>query len=677
MKRIILVLIFSCICGSAMAAVSLTDSGGYVEVDNGVLFCKFEKATAKMIELRKNGGPDLINQAAGGSWYWDSNADCDPVDSYLPVTGASYSIIQQSDELVEISFKELAGTGPRFFMAYDYDVHYVIKDGESGVYAFAIFTVNNQPAFELEQARCVIRINPDIFDFMVADDERQYYSPTPAELACAIANGGTMSPKEATDMSFCDSYTGDVVIDDKYLMSNFIGLHEVHGWCGLVGGENWGMWMVEANHEYQNGGPWSQELTVHQTTTTPVILNTFQGGHYGSGSNVFAENESWQKIYGPFMLYVNQADSHELMYQDAKNKLYEEREKWPYSWAQSEVYPLDRCEVKGKIDITSGCNPEGVWVILADSFADSGDWQTQGKGYITNAWTQADGSFTIPDVRKGNYSLYAFTDGIAGQFVYDGVVVDCAQDGSNTVNLGTLKWTPYNGGKDFWQVGVFDRTAGEYKYGDLFHDGSSWGMYLNYPIDFPNDIVFTPGVSNERTDWNYTQMSYRKEDGSWHLPQWSIEFQVDRYYTGTATLTIGIAGQRNGALLVTLVQRSAYTLEYDTVLDAGAATVRNSIAGSYELKRITFDASKLKKGTNRIVLKNNRGTTFSDINYDAIKLEVPFISDFNGDGVVDYEDLIYVAICWLDDCVDADFNGSGVVDYEDFLVFAEEMSDRE
>ena len=77
------------------------------------------------------------------------------------------------------------------------------------------------------------------------------------------------------------------------------------------------------------------------------------------------------------------------------------------------------------------------------------DWQTDGKHYQYWSRTDADGRFTIRNARPGDYTLYAFTDGVLGDFSHAEVRVEA----SKTVDLGELTWTPVR------TAGSFGRSA--------------------------------------------------------------------------------------------------------------------------------------------------------------------------------------------------------------------------
>ena len=85
-------------------------------------------------------------------------------------------------------------------------------------------------------------------------------------------------------------------------------------------------------------------------------------------------------------------------------------------------YPLaaGRGTVTGRFIVNDPLKPAvsaaNAWVGVAAAEDVAGNWQYQGKAY--QFWVRADaaGNFTIPDVRPGSYTLYAFTDGAVGEY---------------------------------------------------------------------------------------------------------------------------------------------------------------------------------------------------------------------------------------------------------------------
>ena len=76
-----------------------------------------------------------------------------------------------------------------------------------------------------------------------------------------------------------------------------------------------------------------------------------------------------------------------------------------------------------------------------------------------------------------------------------------------------------------------------------------------------------------------------------------------------------------------------------------------------------FDCSLLNEGSNTIILLQYRAGRYNSILYDAVRLELPYFSDMNGDREVDMPDLLLFASEWLTSGESqADFNEDDIVD---------------
>ncbi len=100
------------------------------------------------------------------------------------------------------------------------------------------------------------------------------------------------------------------------------------------------------------------------------------------------------------------------------------------------LYPLNRTTVTGQLKVADGRSAANAMVVLGkpgvEIYKQAGDFM-----FYANA--DAEGKFTIPNVRPGNYALYAYaTEGsITSQLEKGDVVVRGA-----IVDLGTVLWTP-------------------------------------------------------------------------------------------------------------------------------------------------------------------------------------------------------------------------------------------
>jgi len=580
----------------ATAGVALMDLGPWVRLDNGIVSATWTKNNGNMISLKLN-NVELMGNAGKGYLNVGINGDVRSVDTHC-----TYSLIQDTDLLKEISFKRTHDAA----WPMDIDQRFVIQDGVCGIYCYQVYSHNgSMPDADLTQSRMAFRISPDIFKRVYLDDGRVYDEPLPS----AFAAGTPLVPQEARRLA-------DGSVYYKYLRSNYLKDAGVYGWAG----SGKGAWVVRPSLEYHNGGPTKQHICAHQTETTPVILTHMVSGHYGSGSaNVKSGDGDWVKVAGPVFLYLNENADPDAAWANAKEQLEMEKNYWPYSWMKHPHYPLaaSRGTVTGRLHITDGSSPAGALIILAQPTNGTVDtnWQRQGKDYIFWTETAADGSFTIEKVRPGEYTLYANVPGVLDEYELDAVTVTPGI--RNT--LGQLNWIPRTHGQLIWQIGTPDRTAAEYLHGDDFRH---FGLWFDYAKDFPDGVTYTIGRSNEAIDWNFNQWCVENSNGGYDPSPWTIEFDIDKIVGDQAVLTIAIAAARNARLRV-LVNK--VEVLGDDALVNDSAGPRAGIRGFYRERIIMFDSSILStRRTNRIVLEQRRAGLFQSIMYDCIRLETGF-----------------------------------------------------
>ena len=218
---------------------------------------------------------------------------------------------------------------------------------------------------------------------------------------------------------------------------------------------------------------------------------------------------------------------------------------------------------------------------------------TQAGDYIFYVKADADGKFTLPNVRPGTYTLYAWqTQGpITQSFAKDGVVVS-----GDKLDLGKIDWdAPYHPNL-LWQVGQADRLAGEYKF------GSSPRSY-QWMLQVPADLTFTIGKSKEATDWYYAQKT----------GTWTVAFNTTKAYSGNGYLTVAVAGG-SGSVTAALNGTDIGRLSYPRDASVDRSTNRS---GVYHRNEYTFPASLLKSGDNTLTLTCNGG----GLMYDTIVME--------------------------------------------------------
>jgi len=597
--------------------VTASSNDREIVLENGIVSLTIDRRSSNVVALvYQHDGQSIEIGKRGQSMYFDSNGGATgltadiaaqaPKAGYMPL-GAyvlSVDLVSNTPDVAEV----VAKGGPTTYLPFSTEIHYIVKRGLSGYYAYCIYSHGHgMAAGTVGQSRFVVRgpAGPGLFTDVAVDDTR--FGPVDE----------SQDLKTVSDATFLQQ-DGNVYC--KYDNSAFMANHHVHGMLG----HGIGVWMINPSEEYVNGGPIKQELTVHQDNT---LLNMLQGGHFGGGGISVNADEDWTKFYGPFLVYLNNGPNTAAMFADAKRQNQTEEANWPYTWVNSADYPTQRGTVTGKLKLTDGESPARAWVVLA---APGGDWPMQAKNY--EFWTQAgaDGSFTIPKVRPGSYALYAYGANQFEQLEQDGVTVS----GGRVSNLGVVDWSPVKHGHTLWQIGTPNRTTLKYRGGQDNWGPSGmrhWANFMTYPQNFPNDVTFTIGKSVEATDWNYAQWTWYCKK-----PYWSIDFTVPHAQTGTATLTFGIAASDplHGRTTHTLVKVNGQQVGELQLVKSGDASYRSSGEDSlYQLKYVTFPANLLTSGVNEITLGDANATPFpskdeqmqgrvGSVMYDAIRLEV-------------------------------------------------------
>ena len=396
-----------------------------------------------------------------------------------------------------------------------------------------------------------------------------------------------------------------------------------------------GVWFVNPSMEYLSGGPTKLELVAHRDATftadqtapaPPCLLNYWRGSHYGGSECEIAAGEAWTKVVGPFLVYCNTGTNPETQWKDALSRANREAKAWPFDWVSGVDYPRanERATVSGQVVLHDPLMETGdlrdllVGLSHPDYQTARGgtvDWQNDAKFY--EFWTRGDktGRFTIPAVRPGVYTLHAIATGVLGEYTgLAPLTVSAAQK----VDLGQIVWTPVRDGRQVWEIGVPDRTAGEFLHGDHYYQ---WGLYNQYPKDFPNDVHYIVGKSDFHKDWNYAQVPRASDDtgrSTGPPTTWTVSFDLPRALTGKATLRLAFAGSSAREVVVGV---NGQTVGSSGPLSDTATIRRDAIRGYWRERSVPFDAALLKAGTNTLTLTIPAGGVMSGVQYDYLRLE--------------------------------------------------------
>ena len=583
-------------------------------LDNGIVSLGIG-GDGTLHELYLGDGPNLVTRG-----YWNCNgngydAAGSAVAPQFAILQGRARVVHQSADLVEVAFvREPAA--PFFFRT---ALHYVLRRGESGFYLFMTAAHDAQmPAGDITQYAYNLRLAPQYFDYIAVDDMRRHQSHTCEEEAAADA---------LMDATFA---LADGRVVSKYNYCHAIEDDEfgLYGWAGSQAG----VWFMQASGEYYGSAPFRVLLTSHQTAKTPIIIWQVHCVHRGGYEMEFppADETNWQKIYGPAFVYLNQGRDYDAMWSDAKTAVAGLEQEWPFAWMDHDLFPLNRGQVSGRLDFDDGTPALDAWVILAP---EGSHWSMENRGYHFWTRTDAQGRFRLQGVRQGRYTLFALGEDQFYEFRQDGIVLSAGEE----VSVGRLTWQRMRHGRRIWQLGIADRSTGEFANGDDFHH---WGLWRRYPINFPQDIRFVIGQSQEREDWNFAHWNWYSRDNAWN-----IVFDLEQNLRGAARLTLGIAGARgangrgfgdNSRAAEVGVWVNDEQVDVFSVASTGGDSYRSARQSTrYSVRELDFDAGLLRPGENVVSLrhiladryaageeKGERGSGPGCLMYDAIRLEV-------------------------------------------------------
>ncbi len=656
---------------SGPVPVQLRETGSTFVLDNDLLQVRIEKATGEIASLRYQGRemllPPLPGRVAGAKWFNRGSFPGGPIKS------ARITIAPQNNEgiraEVAIGFFNAsnAPTAP-----VDLELRYALGQGESALYTYAIWMhPTNYPAFSISEAGFAARLNPEVFDYLTVNAQRRRQMPTGEDWDA----GTPLNPLEARRLT-TGPHRGQV----EYKYDYAAPLYELpaYGWASTK--HQVGLWFINPSFEYLAGGPTKVELTGYldaQPGGPPTLVNLWLGTHYGGSSLVVAEHEDWMKIIGPFVIYCNTGAAPENLWREALRRARFEVGSWPYEWVHHAAYPADaaRGTISGQIQVKDPLDPQlqvsNMWVGLTAAsyipsqrpgpsssptstneavaaspapaalplrggFPELVDWQRDGKFYQFWISANPNGKFTLPNVRPGRYHLHAMAEGVIGEFTRSNIVVRSGQ----SEHLNGQTWTPQRYGRTLWQIGVPDRTAREFRHGDHYWQ---WGLYLDYPKDFPEDVDYVIGRSDWRRDWNYVQpprllttnLPPVSEDGepAMDLAQyirvgsrevepttWTIRFGLSQSPQGKATLRLAFCGTSAGCRVEVFVNH--HPIGDTGLLPSTGAMQQDGIRAFWVERSLTFEANRLETGVNVIQLKSHATSWTQGVMYDVVRLEL-------------------------------------------------------
>ena len=629
--------------------VTLVQSPREFILANGWVEAHIQKSNGVLASLKYQGLEMLAGEHGDNGGYWSSVGKGGPG----PLSHAQVLANPEANggERAEIACC-LTNNPHRPKTGLDADFYYTLNRGDSGIYVSARFShPAGYPPYGVGEARYCLKLNPEVFDFLSVDADRQRLMPNGWDWD----HGLTLNLKEARLMT-TGVHRGEV--EHKYDYSAVLADTPAYGWSSTR--DHVGLWLVNPSLEYMAGGPTKAELTGHLDVNKgglPTLLNMWVGSHYGGSVLSIAQTQAWTKVVGPFLLYCNQGANSRGLWTNALEKAAKEQGCWPYEWAAGPDYPPEssRATLSGRLVVQDPFDPgllvSNAWIGVtepdyvvkrphSDRYAmpETVDWQRDARAYQFWARVRHDGSFVILHIRPGNYTLHAIADGVLGELAQTNLAF---QQGEQR-HLGSVLWVPHRFGPTLWQIGVPDRTAREFLHGDHYWQ---WGLYYQYPTEFPKDVDFVVGRSDWHRDWNYVQppridtrhlpldfadtiaMDGQGRAGWFHWPRtpkirpttWSIEFNLPKPPPGGTELRLAFCGTHQGCKV--FVKVNGHDVGNTGTLPATSAMQRDGIRAYWVERDLAIPSSILSAGANRLQLYSPVKSWSQGVMYDCLRLE--------------------------------------------------------
>ncbi|MFF2454962.1 polysaccharide lyase family protein [Isoptericola sp. NPDC058082] len=469
---------------AASGPPEVVETDTHVVVDNGLVRLTVDKSNGRTTSLVYDG----VNLVGRGNYDMNTVREggglpLPPADNHLTV--------RVEQDFVDVAYHHSpSGDMPCWLVR-----HHVVRSGEAGIHlAYSYDHPAELHGFRTDQHRYVFYTAGGVFTHASVPDEAD--AVPWREAAARMPTGAEISRAEMVmDATYDLEGTGSAYPRRYYTKYDWAVSMKDHSLHGLYG-SGYGMWAALPNLEAFTGGPVRQDLILHQTGDTPVLLVEPQATHYGAPPVRVAAGQAWQKTYGPYFVYLNKGDDPPALRRDAARQARFETHADFYDRLAIEGWTptTERSRVRGTVRVPGVPKLDGAVVVLSDNGTAMQDsvlghnyWADLGPG----------GQFALDHVRPGTYRLTVYGGGLWGEYVIDDVEVGAGQE----VTLGRMLWEPTSHGRTVFQLGTPSRDSGEFRHGREFR---RYGLFESFHDDFPDGVTFTVGKSTPQ-DWNYIQ----------------------------------------------------------------------------------------------------------------------------------------------------------------------------
>ncbi|OJD31024.1 rhamnogalacturonate lyase b [Diplodia corticola] len=664
------------------AILTVNETSSNIILENDRLHLSLDKSLGVIVDLALD-DQDLLGPVSGLTGvgpYLDCY--CTPSGFYTPGSIApDFQIFQGNDsEGVPYAGVVMGETYPATGQLLEF--YYFLREGETGLHTFSRLAYHNETTpflRNLQEFRTLFRPNTELWTHLSTNEKT--FAPLPSKEAIAnevVVQDATWSllntPDDPYVQQWADYFT-------KYTFQAQWRDHRVHGMFsdGSTSATNatFGAWTVMNTVDTYFNGPKNSDLTVDG-----IVYNYIASNHHGNGTpNI---TNGFDRTFGPFYYHFNSGPPGSTLQDLRADALQYADPSWNVPFYDSiaphvpnYVPTSGRGTWHGIVTLPAATNnattpswsrPLAILTATGLDFQDNA-LNTTAYQYWADLSIAPNGTAvaTIPRVKAGTYRLTILADGLFGQHIQDGIVID--PNGATTTTLSTV--VEDSAGTELWRIGTPDRSAGEFRHGVAVDTTKPlqpeqyrvyWAKY-DFPTDFPDGVRFRVGESDEVADWNYVHWSsfggkanaVRTETlFSPAISNWTVVFDVgdDDGAAGLlaasvrATLTVQLAGAKTAAgntdvfnatepysnlpFVVTVngQELEPWVIPYQ---HSSSCAVRSAISCYNVANKFVFEASLLKEKDNEIVFRLPSDAMDYEsavlpqqvyVQYDALRLEL-------------------------------------------------------
>lgn len=338
--------------------------------------------------------------------------------------------------------------------------YWFLRDGETGLHVFSRLYYYNETTYsagKFQEFRTLFRPDTEtsIWTHLITDESLYAALPVPGPAAGVLTDAYTVQDAtwyigNRTDDPYVETFSDYFT---KYTFAAVYGDQKVHGMYadGSLSNDSsvFGSWLVMNTKDTYFGGPTWSDLAVDG-----IVYNYIVSNHHGDQApNI---TSGLDRTFGPFYYHFNRGADGTSWQELRQEALGFATPQWNAAFyddiaslVPNYVPTSGRGSWRAKVTIPKGGEKPRV-VLSASGY----DFQENSQNLTAyQYWADVDaetGEVHIDRIKAGVYRLTVYADGIFGDYIQDGVVVEAGE----TKDSGSVVWVAESAGNELWRLGT-------------------------------------------------------------------------------------------------------------------------------------------------------------------------------------------------------------------------------